>query len=569
MIALHRTNPGPVRSARVVAAALLAVLLTSLVVPAHADGRASLVDIQLAVDPDGSLRVEQTLTFTETPPAEVTQRLALRQNVLGDRENVYSVSDVTTSAGEPQLEESRDAVTLTVPTQDASGPVTIGYTVRGATFAVDEDTTQVRWRVLQGLSVSVDEVTGGVNLPGIAEDFQCLSGPPDAANPGVCRFSAAGTEDYPQPQFGDSARGEGEVVLLQITVPTQAVAVTEQVERRWTLGGAFSADPLPLGAALGALLLGGLALFALHRRAGRDASPSSPTRVAEFRPTGVDQSEFSLLVPVRPGQVGTVVDERVDPIDVTASLIDLAVRGHLRIVELPRADEFARTDWLLVRQPAAGGGAELAAFEKALLTALTPPEGREGVLVSEIGPTIAAHIADVQSSLYDDVVQSGWFENRPDSTRNAWGTAGVVALVVAVVVTGVLVALTTFGLLGLALVALALGLCFVGQEMPARTAEGSNLLAGLGLLRSELQSHPTTQMPPGRALRELSEVLPYAIVLGGRDRWIDAIADADDDAAADPTDLSWYHGPESWHLRHLPESLKNFISTVSGNLFAR
>ncbi|SDE02579.1 DUF2207 family protein [Auraticoccus monumenti] len=568
MTALHPTSPGRVRTARVVVATLLAVLLTSLALPAHADGRASLVDIQVSVGRDGALRVEQTLTFTETPPAEVTQRVALRQNVLGDREHVYSVSDVTTSAGAaPQVEESGDALTITVPTQDASGPVTIGYTVRGATFALDEDTTQVRWRVLQGLSVSVDEVTGGVNLPGIAEDFQCLSGPPDVANPGVCRFSAAGTEDYPQPQFADGARGEGEVVLLQITIPTQAVAVTEQVERRWTLGGAFSADPLPLGAALGALLLGGLVLFALHRRAGRDASPGTPTRVAEFRPTGPGQSEFSLLVPVRPGQVGTVVDERVDPIDVTASLIDLAVRGHLRIVELPRAEEFARTDWLLVRRP--GDEEQLAGFERALLTALTPAEGREGVLVSEIGPTIAAHIADVQSHLYDDVVSSGWFDHRPDSTRNVWGTAGVLALVVAVVATGVLVALTTFGLLGLALVALALGLCFVGQEMPARTPEGSNLLAGLSLLRSELQTHPTTQVPAGRELHELSEVLPYAIVLGGRDRWIDAIVDADEDGDADSTDLSWYHGPDHWHLHHLPESLKNFISTVSGNLFAR
>ena len=30
-------------------------------------------------------------------------------------------------------------------------------------------------------------------------------------------------------------------------------------------------------------------------------------------------------------------------------------------------------------------------------------------------------------------------------------------------------------------------------------------------------------MPPGAELRELSEVLPYAVVLGGVDRWLDAI----------------------------------------------
>ncbi|MDN5727120.1 MAG: DUF2207 domain-containing protein, partial [Propionibacteriales bacterium] len=68
---------------------------------------------------------------------------------------------------------------------------------------------------------------------------------------------------------------------------------------------------------------------------------------------------------------------------------------------------------------------------------------------------------------------------------------------------------------------------------------------------------------------ELSEVLPYAIVLGGADRWLDAFAAADEDEDADPTDLDWYHGPQNWHLRDLPDSLRNFITTVSGRLFTR
>nr|WP_269449870.1 DUF2207 domain-containing protein [Auraticoccus cholistanensis] len=524
-----------------------------------------MVDLEVSVQPDGAVRVEHTLTFDGEVPAEVTQRVALLENALGDRQYVYRVADVTAEGVTAQVEESSDAVTITLPTEGVTDTLSWGYTVTGASFSAG-DSTQLRWRVLQGLSVSVGEVTGRVSLPGLPEDFQCLSGPPEGVSPGVCRFSAAGTDDYPQPQFGDSARGQGEMVLLQITVPSAAVAVNEQVERRWTLGGAFSADPLPLALALGALVLGGLVLYTLHRRAGRDAAAGQPVRVAEFRPTGDNQAEFSLLTQVRPGQVGTVVDERVDPIDVTASLIDLAVRGHLVIEELPRA-EFARTDWRIRRTGAPE--TDLAGFEKSLLAALTPAEGRDGVLVSEIGPTLTPHIADVQDRLYDDVVSSGWFEHRPDSTRTVWRTAGVVALVVAVVATVLLVAFTTFGLLGLALLALALGLAFVGQEMPSRTAAGASLLAGLATLRTELLQEPTDRMPPGRELRELSEVLPYAIVLGGRDRWIDAIVRTDDDDTADSNELSWYHGPENWHLRHLPESLKNFISTVSGNLFAR
>jgi hypothetical protein len=76
-------------------------------------------------------------------------------------------------------------------------------------------------------------------------------------------------------------------------------------------------------------------------------------------------------------------------------------------------------------------------------------------------------------------------------------------------------------------------------------------------------------MPPGREVHELSEVLPYAVVLGGADRWLNAIVATVGDAAADSKDLPWYHGPQDWHLRDLPDSLRNFITTVSGSLFSR
>jgi hypothetical protein len=38
---------------------------------------------------------------------------------------------------------------------------------------------------------------------------------------------------------------------------------------------------------------------------------------------------------VRPGQVGTLIDEHANLLDVTATIIDLAVRGFLKITELP------------------------------------------------------------------------------------------------------------------------------------------------------------------------------------------------------------------------------------------
>jgi uncharacterized protein (TIGR04222 family) len=358
------------------------------------------------------------------------------------------------------------------------------------------------------------------------------------------------------------------VVAVEIGFPPGTVAVNEKIVQHWTIGRAFSVKPLPLGIALGLLVLGGIGLITAHRRNGRDAVDGDDIqKPAGFVPVAEGQSEFRVVGDIRPGQIGTVVDERVDPIDITASLLDLAVRGHVLITELPAPSRYARTDWRLTRVPVEEAPDDLRPFERVLLDAVAP--AGESVLVSELPPRVGGSVGEIQSALYDEMVQNGWFQRRPDATRTRWTRAALSGLIAAVVITAVLAVFTEFGLVGIALIILALGLMFIGQEMPARTPQGSALLAGLGALRSDLLSTPTDQMPPGRELSELSEVLPYAVVLGGTERWLDAIVAADDDELPDSEELSWYHGPDDWQLSDLPHSLRNFVTTVNGTLFSR
>ncbi len=562
-------TPPIVRRLRSLLAAValgLGLIAGPLVLTAAAEGTAStfVVDANLALD--GTLTVKQTITFTGTPPAELSQRFETREDLVGDRQYVQQVSDVTATAGgaavNPGTATDGRFTTVTVPTNGET-EIELNYTVRGAVVTM-ADGTALRVRLLQGLSAQVPEFTATVQIPTQFSYIKCTAGSPNSTTP--CAFAAAGTEAAQVPTFRDGPRGEGEVVAVDIGFPAGAVPANEQIAFRWTVGRAFSARPLPLALALGLLALGGLGLFALHRRTGRDASAGGQiSRAGEFVPTGAGQSEFRVVGEIRPGHVGTVADERVDPIDVTATLVDLAVRGHLKITELPRTTDFARTDWELTR--AGGGPNGLRPFEAQLLDGIAPAGST--VRVSELPGRVHSSIGGVQDALYDEVVSLGWFERRPDATRSRYTQLALGALIVAVVITALLAAFTTFGLVGLALVVLALGLVFVAQELPRRTAKGAALLGGLGALRSDLMNHPTDQMPPGAELREISEVLPYAIVLGGTERWLDAIVAADADAEADPDDLSWYSGPANWHLRDLPDSMKNFVTTVSGSLFSR
>ena len=41
------------------------------------------------------------------------------------------------------------------------------------------------------------------------------------------------------------------------------------------------------------------------------------------------------------------------------------------------------------------------------------------------------------------------------------------------------------------------------------------------------------------------------------------------DERPDPDALHWYHAPEQWHLRDLPDSLRNFVTTLQGTLVSR
>ena len=535
-------------------------------VTARAEGTASTFVVTASLGLDGTLKVRQDITFAGQAPAEVKQTLEFKKDLLGDRRYVYDLSGFQATAGgqpfAPTLQTEQDRYTVVTFPTNGQTAVSLEYTVVGAVIATPEGTA-LEWPLLQGFDSAVSEFTATVAIPAPFSFIECNAGSPNSEVP--CRYAAAGTDNAQQPTFRDGPRGPGEFVQIHIGFPANALASNEKIEEVWTLARAFSARPLPLALALGLLILGAAALFALHRRAGVDAGTGAEvTRAAEFVPVGAGQSEFRVLGNVRPGHVGTVADERVDPIDIAATLIDLAVHGHLRITELPRDSDFTATDWSLTRTDSSP--ADLHPFEAVLLDGVV---GRDEVKVSELPSRVYETVGAVQDKLYDEVVANGWFERRPDAIRNRWTQTAIGALIGAVVITVLLAAFTTFGLVGLALIVLALGLMFVAQEMPARTKSGAALLAGLGALRSDLMSHPTDQMPPGRELSEISELLPYAVVLGGHQRWLDAIVAADDDTDEDRYDLGWYHGPAGWHLRDLPASLKNFITTVSGELFSR
>lgn len=529
---------------------------------------------------DGSIKISTEIAFSGAAPNQFVQRLLTTQK--GDDYTYYNftITDVTATANgtdlKPVVTTSGDVQVITVDTsQLGTTPLTIGYTVTGASTSggVASDgtaITSVAWPVLQGLAMPVATASGTINVPVIGASgsilsVDCKSGSPAGLEP--CQMWGGGTHDSWNPSFQDANIAAGSQVVLSFTAPSTMIPVDQDVRDRWTLDRAFSTTTGPLVTALLVLIVGaGLLLLLWRLRARNIATSKDPTIVASFVPTGKGTVEFEVADNIRPGHVGTVVDEHVDPIDITATLLDLAARGHVQIVELSPDKPGHPLDWTFRRLESADG---LRPFEQTLLDAIAPADGDPAV-VSSIGGPVEKVIAQVQDDLYEEVVDRGWFSRRPDQTRHLFDRVGWIGLGVAVVALVLLVIFTHLGLLGLALVALAVGFIAVAQAMPRRTPAGVDLLHGLHALSMTLQTEPVNQIPKQTAYAQISSILPYAVVLGGRDRWLQALVAADaDPTVPSPDELPWYEGTANWTMSDLPVSLDAFIANISGRLVGR
>lgn len=248
--------------------------------------------------------------------------------------------------------------------------------------------------------------------------------------------------------------------------------------------------------------------------------------------------QFAPPAGVAPGLAGTVVDGKADGRDVTATIIDLAVRGYLKITPLNgpqtegqpaqpqpqgKSKGKEKPDWLLARsnRPA---GQELARFESLLLHALFS-HGPQ-IRMSDLSGRHGQALKDAQVELYREVVNQNWYKDHPRAGGKGVGCLGVVMLVVGIPLmlllgVGGMQAGSPIGWIAGGLVvasAIAL-LVFGGRGRTPRTAEGTAVRIQTLGFQQYIATAEANQIKFEEAADIFSRYLPYAIVFGLADRW--------------------------------------------------
>jgi hypothetical protein len=122
---------------------------------------------------------------------------------------------------------------------------------------------------------------------------------------------------------------------------------------------------------------------------------------------------------VQPGLIGTLIDEQANTIDVAATIVDLAVRGYLKMEET-EPGFFGKGDWRLTRTTPTAEQARtpLHPYEEVLLQRIF--SGADTVLLSQVKNHFAASLRSVQDLMYQEVVRRGWFRRSPQVQRGIW-----------------------------------------------------------------------------------------------------------------------------------------------------
>ena len=576
-------------------------------VRAAADGE-SIATYATAYDihSDGSIDVTEEITYDFGPNERhgIERRIPTREPADAEHDRVYHIDNIEVSSpsGAPANLHTEDSgfqsyMRIGDPDRTITGQQTyqIRYRLEGA-LNVQPKLDELYWDAIGSeWGVPIERATVTVTAPAGIERVSCFSGSLGSTN--LCAES--GIDNPRQASFAqtDLEPGQPLTVVVGLAKGTVTVPPPELVDTEFGDSGfggtvpGMSDEPLArkpgvtsYGVA-GAAVVGSLALAGLgYWRRGRDqqyltlpygmvpptGQPTDQVPVGPVRRRVAIAPEFRPPEGVGAGVAGTLLDEEADTLDVSATIVDLAIRRHLHIEEIEPKRFWNNRDWRLT-QLSAPAGDQLIPAEAALMEALFEG-GRSQVLMSELKYKFAPHLSKIKGLLYDEVVKRGWFHKRPDRIRSVWRIVGI-----AIILGGAVIAANAFfnsqrydfAVMGVGAVLAGIVLRVSSSAMPARTAAGSAMLARVRGFRRYLETAEAEQLRFEEGEDIFSRYLPYAMVFDVTERWARVFATlAVAGAATTAGDLYWYSGPHGFSTDHLGHSLSNFADTTSNTLSA-
>ena len=480
------------------------------------------------------------------------------------------VSVTDASGARVNIEQSRNGPNVRLRIGSANRTVSgkqsyrISYRIRDGMNAFP-DHDELYWNLNGGdWGVPSNEVSAVVSVdsPGITR-VQCYEGGTGSSAP--CN------------SLGDQSRvgfvstrafGPGEQLTIVAGLAKGVVSEPRpHLVDRGSFGGAdehdFLAESGWMYVVAAILAVAGVAFIAMNWwRNGRDRvytsiyylsnNPEEETRPLFYRDPVV--VEYTPPEKLSPAEMGLLLDAHVDQKDVTATIIDLAVRGYLSVEEVVAPGFLREGEWTITRKREPK---DLAPHERMLFKGLMGD--REQVNLNDLHSNYAGALLRAQEHLYNDAAKRSWFRGNPDNVRTHWRWWGIGVAIAAAIVTAVAGGTVGAAVIGLPVICTAVVVALTASWMPARTARGSEMLRRVLGFRLYIETAEKDRQQFNERESIFAAYLPYAIVFGCAEKWARVFRDLDTAAVA-----SWYTGSSSgYSALAISNHLQSFSSSVA------
>ncbi len=287
-------------------------------------------------------------------------------------------------------------------------------------------------------------------------------------------------------------------------------------------------------------------MFGLWWRRGRDVGRTGTTMVRYEPPEGLT-----------PAMVGMLVNQKPRVEDISATIVDLARRGYLRIIESEERSIIVvkKYGFERLRDDLSG----LHDYEREVMEGLF--EAGDRVTQDDLTNKFYAHNnAILNLGVKKEVLDKKLFRDDPAKVRNRYLTMGILPAALAIAAVFFLPIwfdLGWFVVLLLTCIPAGIIVAVVGWAMPARSRAGSKAyehVLGFKEYMETAEKPELEYMTP----ENFQANLPYAMVLGVEDAWAAKFA------GILTTSPSWYSSSAAdYNVSHLSRSLNDMSGSLS------
>jgi hypothetical protein len=243
-----------------------------------------------------------------------------------------------------------------------------------------------------------------------------------------------------------------------------------------------------------------------------------------------------------PAEAGTLVDNSAAMRDITSTIVDLAVRGYITIEEVEKSGLLhliSNKDYIFHLKKGPKEWPGLKGHELVLLAALFSNGLMTDVALSSLENRFYTNLPQIKNSIFDELMERGYFQHRPDYVRSSFVGGGfAIGVLFLFLGNGVAqkmgMATAPFLIAGLLSGGIIAGF---GWFMSARTLAGVKALSGVLGFEDFLTHVEADQLNRvGETPQTFEKFLPYAMALGVEKKWVGAFQNI----YSQPP--SWYQG---------------------------